>query len=248
MTSPKEPGFFNPNRNWDRGLEWYEGLFAGARGDQARGEASTSYSMFPHVPGVPERIAGVVPDASFIYLIRNPVERIRSMYLHLVDRGEELVPIGEAVRARADYLDLSRYGRQLEQYLMVFPRSRILVASSDNLRNERDATLKSIFEFIGVDSDVPLSGTTEEYHRGDQKRRIWPALEGTRAGLRRAGLLRHIPKDLKWKARTALSTTVPRERAEIDDNLAEELWGILADDLSRLREIVGPDFHLWNRA
>jgi hypothetical protein len=248
MTRPKEPGFFNPARNWARGQEWYESLFAGSRPDQARGEASASYTMSPHVPAVPERIAGMVPDAKFVYLIRNPVDRIRSMYMHLVDRGEELVPIADAVARRSAYVDISRYGYQLDQYLEVFSRDRILVVSSDGLRHERVDTLKSIFRFIGVDPDAELPDVSKEYHRGVDKRRIWPIMEGTRSALRRTGLMRQIPRDLKWKARSALSTAVPAQRAEIDQELADHLWTLLADDLRRLREIVGPDFYLWGKA
>ena len=248
MTRPKEPGFFNPARNWSKGQEWYEALFAKARADQARGEASTSYTMAPHVAGVPERIAGMVPHAKFVYLIRNPIDRIRSMYMHLVDRGEELVPISRAVEQRPTYLDISRYGYQLDQYLEVFSRDRILVVSSDDLRHKRHDTLKSIFGFLGVDPDAELPDISEEYHRGDEKRRIWPAMEGTRAVLRRTGLMTRIPKDLKWKARSALSTAVPNGRAEVDEDLADLLWSLLADDLGRLRAIVGPDFYLWGKA
>ena len=248
MTRPKEPGFFNPARNWSKGQEWYEALYDRARPDQARGEASTSYTMAPDVPAVPERIAGTVPEARFVYLIRNPIDRIRSMYMHLVDRGEELVPISQAVEQRPAYLDISRYGYQLDQYLKVFSRDRILVVSSDDLRHNRLDTLKDIFRFVGVDPDAALPDVSEEYHRGDDKRRIWPAMEGTRTVLRRTGLMRRIPKELKWKARSALSTAVPTTRAGVDDELADQLWSLLANDLRRLREIVGPDFYLWGRA
>jgi hypothetical protein len=123
-----------------------------------------------------------------------------------------------------------------------------LVVSSDELRHQRLDTLKAIFGFIGVDPDAALPDVSEEYHRGDDKRRIWPAIEGTRTVLRRTGLMRRIPKDLKWKARSALSTAVPTARAGVDDELAGQIWNHLADDLGRLRQIVGPDFYLWGRA
>ena len=248
MTRPKEPGFFNPSRNWERGLDWYQGLFASARPDQVRGEASTSYTMAPHVPGVPDRIAGVVPDVKFVYLIRHPVDRIRSMYKHLVDRGEELVPIAQAVRQRPTYLDISRYGFQLDQYLAVFPRERILVVSSDDLRHRRAESLASIFAFLGVDPDVELAVTAEEFHRGEEKRRIYPAMEGVRTLLRRTGVMTKVPKDLKWRARTTLSTPVPEERTHLDEETTEYVWSALVPDLARLREILGPDFYLWGRA
>ncbi|MBC7173545.1 MAG: sulfotransferase domain-containing protein, partial [Polyangiaceae bacterium] len=63
----KEPCFFDAEVNWGRGLDWYRNLFVGARDDQLCGEASTNYTRYPQVPGVPERIKRVVPDAKLIY-------------------------------------------------------------------------------------------------------------------------------------------------------------------------------------
>ncbi len=119
-----------------------------------------------------------MPDTRVLYLIRNPVDRIRSMYKHMVDRGREQVPLSEAVRVRPAYLDISRYGFQLDQYLAVFPRERILVAPSEDLLHKGPKTLATIFGFIGVDPNIELTNTFEEFHRGEDKRMIYPAVEG----------------------------------------------------------------------
>lgn len=248
MTIPKEPGFFDPTRNWDRGLEWYQGLFSTAGPEQARGEASTMYSAAPHVPGVPERIARVVPEVRLIYLIRNPVERIRSMYLHRVDRGQERGTLEEAVEQRSEYLDLSRYGFQLDQYLRVFPRQQILVLSSDQLRHERERAVGDALHFVGADADKALPDVSREHHRGEDKRRIWPLLEGPRSLLRKSGIMAVIPRSVKVRSRHALSGPIPEERTQIDPQFASHLWSLLSEDLGRLRQIVGPEFYLWDRA
>ena len=54
MPETKEVNFFNPRRNWHRGMTWYEEQFSAAPpGTVAVGEASTSYTKYPEVDGVP---------------------------------------------------------------------------------------------------------------------------------------------------------------------------------------------------
>ena len=68
-------------RNWSRGLTWYERQFAGAEDERAVGEASANYTRYPTYPGVAERIAKIVPEMKLIYLMRNPIDRVLSHYL-----------------------------------------------------------------------------------------------------------------------------------------------------------------------
>ena len=40
--------------------------------------------MAPAFPGVPERMAEVIPDARLVYVVRDPIARMQSMYMHQV--------------------------------------------------------------------------------------------------------------------------------------------------------------------
>ena len=91
-------------RNWSRGITWYERQFAGAERERAVGEASANYSRYPTYPGVAERIAEVVPKVKIIYLVRNPIDRVFSHYLHDVANGREQCPLHIAVRRDDRYL------------------------------------------------------------------------------------------------------------------------------------------------
>lgn len=73
MSREKELDFFVAEKNWSRGLDWYEAQFEDA---PIRGESSVSYAAFPEYQGVPERIVRALPDARVIYLVRDPVERV----------------------------------------------------------------------------------------------------------------------------------------------------------------------------
>lgn len=128
VTDPKEAQFFGSgnDHNWSRGLGRHQQLFAGSDTAKARGEASPGYTLAPHIPHVPERIASVVPEAKLVYLLRNPVDRIRSAYLDRASRGVEILSLPAALEAKPRYLDASRYAYQLERYLEHFPREQTL--------------------------------------------------------------------------------------------------------------------------
>jgi hypothetical protein len=106
-----EPHFFVAEQNWPRGRGWYESLLDGADGTAAIGEGSPG-STWAHVyRGVPERIAQLIPQARLIYLVRDPVARMQSMYMHQVSAGRERRRV-EAALLDERYLWPSRYGFQ----------------------------------------------------------------------------------------------------------------------------------------
>jgi hypothetical protein len=114
-----EPNFFIAEHNWPRGRGRYESLFGGAARADAIGECSPSYSMAHVYRGVPGRMAQVVPGARLVYVVRDPIARMRSMYMHQVSAGRE--------RRRAEvallddrYIGPSLYGFQLAAFSRSF--------------------------------------------------------------------------------------------------------------------------------
>ena len=100
MPSVKAPEFFVEEANWRRGVDWYRRMFAGAPPDAvAIGEASNAYTKHPRYRGVPKRVASVLPDVRLIYVVRDPVARMRSHYQTKVAEGSEVAPFAEAVFA-----------------------------------------------------------------------------------------------------------------------------------------------------
>jgi hypothetical protein len=106
MPKVKELDFFVEEMNWPRGIHWYTQQFAGAAaGVLASGEASTSYSKYPQHAGVPERMAATVPDVKLLYVVRDPIARIRSHYRHRVLVGAEREGLETAVLRDPRYVD-----------------------------------------------------------------------------------------------------------------------------------------------
>src|SRR5215210_1748036 len=74
----------------------YRALFAGVSGKKAVGEASPQYL---YTPEAPLRIKHYVPEAKLIAVLRNPVERAYSAFLHRTRLGREpLADFSEALR------------------------------------------------------------------------------------------------------------------------------------------------------
>lgn len=241
----KEPHFFS--WKYDRGVAWYDELFAGCRGATAVGEASTSYSLHPHLADVPKRIADYEPNMKLIYVVREPVARIRSQFAHNIDRGLESRPISDAIRSDPRYLDATRYAHQIRQYLEHFPSEQLKIVVSEQLRHERDATLATIFEFIGVDPSLNREPVDEELNQMSEKRLAPAVVNRGRRWMRRIGLNRLIPKSVKQRLRVVMSREMPSDVTAM--SAEDEAWIVdqLREDLADLRGLVGGDFDAWGR-
>jgi hypothetical protein len=173
ITGPswKEVSYFD--RHYERGEAWYRGNFPNrvrARGKLV-GEASPSYIFHPLGP---ERVKALVPEARLVALVRNPVERALSHYHHEVALGREPLSFedaldaeeerlrGEEERLAADssyfsrpwwshaYKARGRYAEQLERWLAVFPRERLLILPSEDLGGEPERTHARVLDFLGA--------------------------------------------------------------------------------------------------
>jgi hypothetical protein len=163
MCEPEEPSYFVDPQHlkgiypeiWRRGLwrseERYLELFRPADDASILGEASTSYTKLPLAPEVADRIAAFNPDARFIYLLRDPVERAISHYWHMVQRHTERRPIADALRSDVQFVAFSHYVMQLSPYLKRFGRDRIAVVIHERLIADPGGVMRSLYEWLKVD-------------------------------------------------------------------------------------------------
>jgi hypothetical protein len=243
MATPKEPNFFNDH--WHRGVAWYERLFAGAGAVRARGEASVRYASYPGDPECPSRIASVIPDARLLYVIRDPIARMRSHYLHEVAALRERRPVEQALRENPIYLNLSRYATQLERYLDHFPPEQLMVVHAEDLFRDASRVLPRVYGFVGVDSSFQPRRPGRRDNETAQRFQL-PVVVRRGIGLAvRADVYRHVPQ---WAKETVRTLTRQRSRTapdvRIPEQLAAELRTALADEMRRLEAIAGARFFL----
>ena len=130
MSRPKEPNFFSDDENYARGHSWYASCFEGAGDDDLRGESSTHYTKLPTHPRTVERMLEALPRVKLIYVMRHPIDRLTSHYLHEQTVGRITVGLEEAVDRCPELVDYGRYGMQLEPYLRAYGPGRSIPSSS----------------------------------------------------------------------------------------------------------------------
>jgi sulfotransferase family protein len=249
MVRAKELNFFVSEGAWAKGLGWYAAQFDPAA--RIRGESSPSYTNYPRYDGVAERIHAVVPEAKLVYMVRDPLERMISQYLHEYTTGTENKPIenvlGESLGTHR-YVTRSKYFLQLEQYLPFFDPAAILVVAQEELLHERAATMQRIFEFLDVEASFHHPNFERIKHlTRDRRRKTWAGKIVT-SGIRTATRPLRPPRWLAWEAENYLVFPFARKvsRPVLPAILRERLVCELQNDANRLRELTGKEFPNWS--
>ena len=144
--------------------EWHD-QFAHCRGKKAVGEAAPLYLYSPRAVA---EIKATVPDAKLIAILRNPVERAYSAFLHLIRDQRETTPdFLEGLRLEPEriadhwehiwhYVAMGKYAEQIARYHEAFPRHQLKVYIYRDFRKDPDAILEDIFRFLDVDPTIKV--------------------------------------------------------------------------------------------
>lgn len=248
MSRPKELNFFVAELNWELGVDWYASHFDPAA--PVRVETSPHYTNMPRFAGVPERIAATLgADVKLVYMVRDPIDRLLSHYVHNVSGGYEDRGLTEALADRSSaYVMRSLYAGQLEPYLSAFDPEQILIVAQDRLRDDRQATLRRLFEFAGVRSDFS----------SDQFDRLWETGSAKTGGgfrlmdraVRLPGLraidrnFDRLPESLRWLVERVVHDPKggPAAKPELGPGERESLAELFRPDVERLSELSGQRF------
>lgn len=237
MSKLKELDFFVEEKRWRRGETWYRRQFAGAGTAQVCGESSPNYTKWPRFPGVPERMVKLLPRARLIYVLRDPVRRTYSHYVHNLSNGRERRDIREAFAEFEgnNYVMSSRYELQLQRFLAHYPRESMLLLTQETLRDDRRAVMREVFEFLEVDPDFDDPGFDEERHVSSEKRGPTPLARGLARLPGGNELRRVLPGVLEQPLE------VPRLPEDLRDRLREHF----RPDVEALRRQTGLAFRAW---
>ncbi len=159
----KEPHFFNVE--WERGLDWYESLFL--PGGCVRLDSTPNLLSFEGGVAV-RRIRKHFPDARFIALMRDPVERAFSAWNHWRSLPPERrwsvaadarsfertmrLQIECEESERRFLLEDGFYIQHLRGFATVFPRDQILPVFTSHLENGFAGFMERVAAFAGLGS------------------------------------------------------------------------------------------------
>lgn len=144
-------------------------MLRGYAGEALIGESSTYYTAIDvaREQRIPARIYAEHSATKFIYILRNPLARLISNYLHDYGRRHKL-SLSEAIAADKRYIYTSRYGYQLSQYLAKFGREQFLILLFEDLVANPEATIRRALSFLQLPEMVlpKLEKKNESRNRG----------------------------------------------------------------------------------
>lgn len=151
MTSLKEPNFFSNDEEFAKGMDYYHALFTGAQPNDLCGESSTHYTKLPTYPDTVQRLAAAFPQSKFIYVMRHPIDRLVSQYIHEWTQRIVDTDINEAIDQFPEMIEYSLYTKQLQPYFEQFGHDRVLPVFFERMLTHPQAELERVCQFIGYE-------------------------------------------------------------------------------------------------
>lgn len=240
MSTPKEPCFFSDDEIYAKGVEWYEGLFGEAGEGDLCGESSTHYTKRPRLGKTIERMVEYFEEDShvkFIYVVRHPIDRLVSHYIHDWTENKITVGIDKAVDGYPDLVDFSLYGMQLAGYIEAFGQGRILLVPFDGIGERPEVELARICRFVGFHGEVKWH--TEEGAKNVSSGRLRkselrdamvfnPVVSAVRKAV--------IPQSVRDKVKSIWQM---KERPELSEETVKRLEARFDEDLGMLSGWLG---------
>jgi len=147
----KEPNFFANDAKWSQGFDWYQKLWDWKPNvHKIALEGTTYYTKVPKKPNAAKRISQIEAKFKFIYILRNPIDRIESHYTYgLTERWGRGKDISQVLNHA---ISVSKYAMQLDEYYQIFPAEDILLLNFEDLKREPVELVKKVCEFLNVDA------------------------------------------------------------------------------------------------
>ncbi len=250
MSRIKEPNYFSRTVIADdhpmvqpiRDEKQYLKLFAGAGDAKIVGEASPNYLEDPEAPILIDRTA---PGAKVLVSLRDPVERLFSHYLMMLNNrpsmGSFMAEIERGLSLQSNRsqavlaADTGLYSRQVERYRGIFG-DRFKVLIFEELMADIPGTLRQVLAFLAIDHDVSNFSDQPQRQYSEVRGSFVRYLFGNRMISRASETL--IPFRIRKLVRnTFLIKDAPKP--QMGPEAREFLIRYYRDDVLRLEDLLG---------
>ena len=244
MSTPKEPNFFSDDVKYRRGIDWYSSLFSAAPAGDLKGEASTHYTKLPTYGQTIARMHARVPNARLVYVMRHPVDRLVSHYIHEWSMGKIHCGINDAVRQFPELIAYGEYSVQLAPYFESYGHDRILPVFFDRLTRAPQAELERVCRFIGYRAKPGWIEEMKPSNVSSERLRRFPLYDLVVKSALATNLRRSfVPRNLRdWiKGRLTM-----KQRPQLDPATIKDIEGRFDRDLERLGGWLGRELNCEN--
>lgn len=166
LPSFKEPHFFDSDESWNKGSEWYQSSYYSKASHKCVGDFTPTYLSNNLAPSRIHEVLG--NKVKFVVILRNPIDRAYSHYLHTKRDQHENLSFDEALKEeqqrlqnytkennhigmiRYAYQEQGMYAKQLMRYFKLFDREQFYIITFDDFVNKQEQVVKEICTFLGL--------------------------------------------------------------------------------------------------
>jgi hypothetical protein len=244
----KETRFFEEDERYQKGLNEYFKFFNGYDGE----ETVASFVGRPYKEEVPRRIKRDLGPVQFVFVLRNPVEWVQSMYYFGINVGifdVSRISFSEFIRSsNHKWSDIimshGEHLNYLRRYEDRFGPDNIQCILLEDLAERPHETMSDVYDFVGVDSgfspNVAVRNRTQnvrlpKVHRVVQT--LWTPVKSA------------LPAGALSSVRSLVKDTLFSENAERPEmSLADRKYlnEYYADHNRRLEAWLGRDLSHWS--
>lgn len=247
-----DESLYKPRHRPIADLSEYKSQFDAGKDAKCRGESSPMYLFYESTA---ERIGELIDDVKLIAVLRNPVDRAFSAYVHAVRDELEDLSFEDAILAEEErsasgtitplqaYVEFGQYCRKLRPFFERFDREQLLILSYDELKQDIKPVLKKACEFMGIDKDYEFDVRPKLNRSGVPKRR-WVQRMVMRAS-RSEFPFQYVKKPFTNSAWIRLVKGIEfwnYEKLKITDKQREFAKPFFKEDMRMLSTELGVDF------
>lgn len=221
-------------KNYDE----YLGFFSNAKGAKMIGEASPNYLRSS---GAANRIKDALPGVKLIVSLRNPADRLHSLYMMHYRGGDTKKSFDEQLFSHdSAWIKSYFYWHDLKRYFDHFGRDQIKVIIFDDLKDRTIDVIRDLYTFLSVDNTfVP---NIEIRNKGGMPRNrfLFSMFTNLEKQARKLAypppVLRRMWANIKMKSLS---------NVEIDPLVREKIIEECYEDICRTQDLINRDLTAW---
>ena len=230
-------------------ISWYESQYADCAPDTKKGEFSVTYISHPEAA---ERIHRHYPDVKLLAIVRNPVKRAFSNYLHSIRKGD--IPAELSFR---DYIEDERrlmpghFAEHLQRFYACFDTEQIRVIITEEFVRNPLQGYQDIYRYIGLqDTRFVPPGYDQRRNVAKSYRFLWleNILVRSYRGLSKRGYTKLVKRitDSGIADRIRNFNRDSRPVPKIDTESQQRLLEYYRPHNKQLEELLGTDLSIWD--
>lgn len=230
----------------------YQNQFSAVNNEKAVGEICPSYL---YSEDASRNIKEHIPEVKIIVILREPVARAFSAWVHLTRDDREYLTFKEALLEEESrinnnwaeiwhYLAKSRYYNQLKRYYDLFSKEQIKVFIYEKFKDNPIKVYSEICDFIGVDNSF-LPDMRSKHNKGGipKNKIIWNLM--MKNNIWKTIFNNIVPMKIRKKVKQVIESRNVKKKPELDNNTRKELSVQFLNEIRRIEELIEQDLTAW---